>query len=77
MRDIFHFQENENCNLRSGAYLASRNTRKALFGKKTVSNLRAKISPILPEEPKNTSSWQVFKGELKEWKPTKCPYRLC
>ena len=36
MRDIFHFQENENYNLRSSTHLASRNMRTTLFGKETV-----------------------------------------
>ena len=38
MRDNFHFQENENYNLRSGTHLAFRNMRATLFGKETVSN---------------------------------------
>ena len=76
MKEIFHFQENENCTLRSGTHLASRNMR-ALFGKETVSNLGAKIWPLLPEEFKSASSLQVFKNKLKEWKPTSCPCRLC
>ena len=42
MRDIFHFQENENYNLRSGTHIASRNMRRTLFGKEAVSNLGAK-----------------------------------
>ena len=77
MRDIFHFQENENYNLRSGTHLASRNMRTTLFGKETVSNLGAKIWSLLPEELKNASFLQVFKNKLKEWKPTSCPFRLC
>ena len=52
MREIFHFQENENYNLRSGTHLASRNMRTTLFGKETVSNLGAEIWPLLPEELK-------------------------
>ena len=36
MRDIFHFQEDENNNLKSGTHLASRNMRTTLFGKETV-----------------------------------------
>ena len=43
MRDIVHFQENENDNLRSGTHLTSRNMKTTLFGKETVSNLGAKI----------------------------------
>ena len=69
MREILHFQENENYNLRSGTHLASRNM--------TVSNLGAKIWPLLPEELKNGSSLPVFKNKLKEWKPISCPCRLC
>ena len=52
MRNIFHFQENENYNLRSGTHLASRNMATTLFGKKTVSNLEAKMLSLLPEELK-------------------------
>ena len=76
MRDMFHFQENGNYNLRSGTHLASRDMRTTLLGKETVSNLRAKIWPLLPEELKNVSSLQVFKNNLKEWKQTTCPCRL-
>ena len=36
MTDIFHFQENENYNLKSCTHLASRNMRTRLFGKETV-----------------------------------------
>ena len=76
-REIFHFQENENYNLKSGTHFASRNRRTTLFGKETVSNLGAKIWPLLPEELKNASSLQFFKNKLKEWKPISCPCRLC
>ena len=55
MRDIFHFKENENYNLKSGTHLASRNMRKILFGKETLSNLGAKIWMLLSEELKNSS----------------------
>ena len=64
MRDIFHFQENDNFNSRSGTHLASRNMRRTLFGKETVSNLGGKIWSLLPEELKNSSSLQVFKNIL-------------
>ena len=77
MRYIFHFQENVNSKLRSGIHLTSRNMRTTLFGKETVSNLWAKIWSLVPEELKNSSSLQVFKNKLKEWKPTSCPCRLC
>ena len=77
MRDVFHFQENENYILRSGTHLAFRNMRTALFGNETASNLGTKIWSLLPEELKYSSSLQVFKNKLKEWKPTSCRCRLC
>ena len=61
MRDIFHFQENENYNLRSGTNLAFRNMSTTFFGKETVSNLGVKIWPLLPEKLKNASLLQVLK----------------
>ena len=54
MGDIFHFQENENCKLRSGTFLASRNVRTTLFGKEMVPSLGTKIWPLLAEELKNS-----------------------
>ena len=55
MKGIFHFPENKKYNLRSGTHLASRDMRTTLSGKEKVSNLGAKIWPLLPEELKNTS----------------------
>ena len=66
MRDIVHFQENVNYTLRSASHLASRNIRTTLFGKETISNLGAKIWPLLPEELKIASSLQAFKNKLKK-----------
>ena len=50
IKDIFHFQEQENYNLRSHTHLPSRNMRTTWFRKETVSNLGAKIWLLLPEE---------------------------
>ena len=71
MRDIFHFQENENYNLRSGTHLASRNMRTTLFGKETVSNLGAKMWSLMPEDLKNSSLLQVFKNKFEEMETIK------
>ena len=77
MRNIFYFQENENYSFRSGTHLTSRNMRAKLFREETVSNLGAKVWPVVPEELKNASSLYVSKNILKEWKPANCPCRLC
>ena len=66
MRHIFHFQENENCNLRSGTHPASRNMRTTLFEKETVSNLKTKTWSLFSEELRNASFLQVFKNNLRK-----------
>ena len=48
--NIFHFQGNQNYNLRSDIHLASRNIITTLFVKETLSNLGAKIWLLLPEK---------------------------
>ena len=57
MRDIFHFQDNKNYNLRRGTNLASRIIRISLVRKET------KL-----KELKNTSSVQIIQGKSREWK---------
>ena len=73
MREIFHFQGNENYHLRSGTHLVLGNMRTTLFGKETVSNLGTKIWPLLPQEFQNASSLPVFKSNVREWKLTDGP----
>ena len=65
MKGIFNFRENKNYNLRSGTHLFSRDMKAT-----KVSNLGAKIWLLFREKLKNTSSLQVFKNKLNEWKPT-------
>ena len=43
MKEIFVFQENETCNLRSRNHLARKNIRTIQYGTESVSNLRAKL----------------------------------
>ena len=42
IKEIFIFQENENCNLKSGTYLTNRNIHKVHFGTDTITNLEPK-----------------------------------
>ena len=50
MRDIFHFQENENCNLRGCTHFTLKKHEDNIVWKDTVSILGAKIWSPLPEE---------------------------
>ena len=39
--------------------------------------LRSQNMVTIAKELKNSSSLEVFKNKLKEWKPTSCPCRFC
>ena len=56
-----------NVSLRSGIHLASRNMTTTLFGTETVSNVGAKIWPLLPDQLKSALSLEVFKSKVKKW----------
>ena len=46
-------------------------------GTESASYLGPKISEQIPAEIKNIDSLNGFKKEIKKWKPTECPYRIC
>ena len=77
MKEIFAFQENETCNLRSGNHVAQKNIRTMQYGIESVSNLGAKLWNLLPGEIKYSSSLTVFKNKIRKWTPEKCPCKLC
>ena len=76
LKEIFVFQENEPCNLRSGNHLARKNIQTKQYGIESVSNLRTKLWNLLPREIKNSSSLTVFKNKIRKWSPEKCLCKL-
>ena len=77
MNQVFNFQENESCNLRSGTHLASRNMHTAHFGTNTISNLGPKLWKIIPDKIKHASTLSAFKANIKYWTINNYPCRLC
>ena len=73
IKEIFVFQENETCNLRSRNHLAQKNIRTTQYGVESVSNLGAKLWNLFPGEIKYSSSLTVFKNKIRKWTPEKCP----
>ena len=47
-----------------------------MYVSETVSNLRAKLWDILPENIKKAKSLQEFKSKIKYWTPSDCPCKL-
>ena len=76
MNEIFNFQEKGRYNLRSGAYLASRNMHTAHFGTDTISSLGPKLWKLIPDKIKHTSTLSAFKAKIKS-STINCPCRLC
>ena len=76
MNEVFNFQESESYNLRSGIYLASRNTHTAHFGTDTISSLGPKLWKLIPDKIKHAPTITVFKPEIKSWTTKNCPCRL-
>ena len=45
--------------------------------KKEIQNLNAKKAIPLPQELQQAKSLSSFKEGIKNWKPVKCPCKLC
>ena len=47
------------------------------YGTETISHLAPKIWELLPDQYKQLESINEFKKQIKSWKTTSCPCRLC
>ena len=77
MNEVFNFQENERCNLRSGIHLASGNMHTAHFGTDTISSLGPKLWKLMTDKIKHASTLSAIKAKIKSWTINNCPCRLC
>ena len=53
------------------------NPRKVFSGMETLRTLGPKIWNLVPDSIKKSTSLAIFKNKIKQWKPHKCPCRLC
>ena len=53
------------------------NVKKVNAGTESLSHLGPKIWSLIPATIKISKSLQIFKKEIRKWKPDKCPCRLC
>ena len=56
INEVFNFQENEGCNLRSGIHLPSRNMHTAHFRTDTISSLGPKLWKLITDKIKHAST---------------------
>ena len=53
------------------------NVRTVTWGTESLSHLGPRIWSIIPLKDKKLSSLHKFKNAIRDWKPSKCPCRLC
>ena len=77
MNNIFKLREENPYKLRSVSEFSRPMINGVYHGTESISFLGPKIRDILPEKLKNIETLEVFKKEIKIWKPDTCPCRLC
>ena len=70
-------RNNHNYNLRSESELLLPNVNTVFKGQNSISYFGSVIWNSIPSELRKTSSYQIFRSEIKRWRPTNCPCRLC
>ena len=76
MSKIFD-KRNNVYDFRNPSEFAKRNVRSVFNGTESISFLGPKIWDVVPSELKQLETINVFKREIKKWKPVNCPCRLC
>ena len=62
---------------RSNSLFKSRKIKSTLHGKESLAYLGPKIWDLLPSELKDKQDVNCFKRQIRKWRPSACPCRLC
>ena len=73
----FFVRNNHNYNLRSRSELTVLSINTVFKGQNSISHFGSVIWNSIPAELREINSFQVLKSEIKAWRPTKCPCKLC
>ena len=73
----FFVRNNHNYNLRSRSEPTVPSINTFFKGQNSISYFGSVIWNSIPAEYRGINSFQVFKSEIKAWRPTNCPCRLC
>ena len=74
--DIF-INRKQSYNLRNNSSFSIRRVHSVYHGTESLSFLGPKIWELVPDDLKESESFEIFKRKIKGWIPTKCPCRLC
>ena len=70
--DIFH-KRNVAYNFRNNSTFETRNIKSVYYGSETISFLGLKIWELQPRNIKDSEILNIFKANIKSWKPENCP----
>ena len=73
----FFVRNNHNYNRRSRSELKVTSINTVFKGQNSVNYFGSVIWNSIPAELRGINSFQVFKSEIKAWRPTKCHCRIC
>ena len=73
----FFVRNYHNYNLRSKSELTVPSINTVFKGQNSISYFGSIIWNSIPVELREINPFQVFKSEMKPWRPTNCPCRLC
>ena len=77
MNEVFKKRHNPHYNLRYTSQLSVNPVHSVYNGTESVSYLGTKICEQKPSEIRNKKSLEGSDWEIKKWKPTDCPCRIC
>ena len=75
--ELFKQRNEQHYDLRKNSQFTIPPVRTLYHGWENISFLQPKIWNILPDRLKNANIIEVFKMQIKKWKPENCPCRLC
>ena len=75
--ELFEQINEQHYRLRKNSQFTIPPIRTAYHGSESILFLGPRIWNILPVRLKNTNSIEVFKMQIKKWKPENCPCLLC
>ena len=73
----FFVRNNHKYNLPSRSRLTVPSINTVFKGQNSISYFGSVIWNSIPAESRGINSFQVFKSEIKAWKPTNCLFKLC
>ena len=76
INDIFK-KRNVTYNFRKNSTFETRNIKSVYYGSEKISFIGPKIWELLPSNLKDSENLNIFKSNIKFWKPENCPCRLC